>query len=708
MSFFVDSILFSYGQIFFSNRRWFGGLLLFSTFISPEIGLTSLLGVIISNSTAIVLRYDRVKIKSGFYGFNGILFGASVVFFYKLDLQLLGLAPLFIVIVFLLASVLENYFATAFNLPGLSIPFVISLYVFIIFLSNYDSIVAISPKNFNEYFTFIPLWLQNYFKSLALILFQPNILTGIIISIGLIFFSRILFLLSVVSFILNVLFLNLILPQHSDALVVITGFNSILTVLALGGSLIIPSKKSFALAVFSILLAIIFTGFFTKLLHGSLPVLVLPFNFIVLFTLFSLRFRQEQSGLVALYFAPGSPEENYYYHHNRLKRFERFKNYSPELPFFGEWHVSQGYKGKHTHKDKWRYALDFVVTDDNGKESKTESSGVSEYFCYALPVLACLDGEVVRVIDGIPDNNIGDINLETNWGNTVIIKHGENLYSSISHLKESSTKVKVGDFVKKGNIIGLCGNSGRSPYPHIHFQFQQSDKLGDVTLEYSFAHYFAKTESGLELKIFESPDEGMRVRNIEVHKSIKEAFSFTLGEKIKLECTFNRKSFSEEWEVKVDIYNSQFLESSDGNRAYFFNTDKLFYFISYTGKKNTALYYFYLAAHQIPFSFHKDIYWLDRYSIVDLPKTNFRYPAEFFLHFKNFFLTNARFSFAERNEEDEYFRIRNNIEVGGLNLFRMFNRRFSSVLEINSDGSIQKIEFYEKDVITFKAKIISN
>ena len=59
MKYFADSIVFSYSQIFFCNRRWFGYLAMMSTFIIPEMGLLGLLGVIISNSLALYLKFDK-------------------------------------------------------------------------------------------------------------------------------------------------------------------------------------------------------------------------------------------------------------------------------------------------------------------------------------------------------------------------------------------------------------------------------------------------------------------------------------------------------------------------------------------------------------------------------------------------------------------------------------------------------------------------
>ncbi|MDP2366482.1 MAG: hypothetical protein Q8M94_22235, partial [Ignavibacteria bacterium] len=119
----------------------------------------------------------------------------------------------------------------------------------------------------------------------------------------------------------------------------------------------------------STLMVVIFTGVFSKIFAGTLyPILVLPFNFIVLSAIYSLKFRKEQTDLVLLYFKPGSPEENYYYHQKRKARFENFKFIFPELPFYGEWQVSQAFDGEYTHKGDWKYSWEFVVVDEKNSQ----------------------------------------------------------------------------------------------------------------------------------------------------------------------------------------------------------------------------------------------------------------------------------------------------------------------------------------------------
>ncbi len=53
-----------------------------------------------------------------------------------------------------------------------------------------------------------------------------------------------------------------------------------------------------------------------------------------------------------------------------------------------------------------------------------------------------------------------------------MIKHNDQEYSFLAHFIPGSIKVKEGDTVKRGQVIGKCGNSGHSTEPHLHFHFQ--------------------------------------------------------------------------------------------------------------------------------------------------------------------------------------------------------------------------------------------
>lgn len=92
-----------------------------------------------------------------------------------------------------------------------------------------------------------------------------------------------------------------------------------------------------------------------------------------------------------------------------------------------------------------------------------------------VDVLAAMDGTVLRIRDGEDDNaktpemldNIRAARKEC--GNAVLMDHGRGLHSMFCHLKNGSVRVKPGDEIEKGDVIGQVGQSGLSEFPHVHF-----------------------------------------------------------------------------------------------------------------------------------------------------------------------------------------------------------------------------------------------
>jgi len=177
--------------------------------------------------------------------------------------------------------------------------------------------------------------------------------------------------------------------------------------------------------------------------------------------------------------------------------------------------VSQGYDGGITHLGEWGKALDFVITDEEGKSCFGQCAQKEEFYCYNKPVLAPADGYIYMISNITDENAIDNVNTEKNWGNSIVINHLNGLYTQMSHLKKDSFRVRIGDYVKKGTVVAACGNSGRSPVPHLHFQVQLSPEIGAMTHPYPFGYFFEEQHNAKPLlRIGEIPKEGSIVYNV--------------------------------------------------------------------------------------------------------------------------------------------------------------------------------------------------
>lgn len=629
---FGESLLLSYAQILFSNRRWFGALIFAASWIDPAVGLFGLCGGAISNFVALALKFDHARIRSGFYGFNGVLFGCVYGYFYEPTGIVLTLFFIFGALTFLMTAVLEHHLASIYNLPGLSLPFMLAMFVLLMFMRNVDGVMFRTGHDS----TFAALHsmpvVTQYLQALALVVVQTHWIAGALVALALLIFSRVAFVLSVVSFAVATVCARLLVPELASTMGSVIGLNAILVGIALGGSLVIPSPKSLGLALVCGLVTIILSGFFIQLLQAALPVLVLPFNLVVMATLYGLRFREQSSGLTAVYFVPGSPEENLYYHATQQARLERIRYYMADLPVIGRWTVAQGEDGGITHREDWRYAWDFVVTDDDERTYSGSGARLDDYYCYRLPVIAPLDGTVATTIDGIPNNRIGDVNLAQNWGNLIVLKHGDGFYSSLSHLEPGSLRVETGQSVKRGELLALCGNSGRSPEPHLHFQFQTTDRAGERTLKYSFGQFVEHRDGERTLRIGEAPGERSRVENLTDSAILKATFGLSLGARFVFDYDSGKTpTVQERWEVKVSVYNTLYIESSAGAWADLLMLDRLCFVTAFRGARNSALYHFYLAAAQLPLGHCTGLRWETEIAPDRIDRSPLRFAGEVLL-----------------------------------------------------------------------------
>jgi murein DD-endopeptidase MepM/ murein hydrolase activator NlpD len=169
---------------------------------------------------------------------------------------------------------------------------------------------------------------------------------------------------------------------------------------------------------------------------------------------------------------------------DNLPKIERNRT-KLRLPFTDEWTVVWGGDTKelnyHVESPAQKNAFDILIKDPKGNSFKTDGKTNEDYYAFGKQILAPCDGEIVLVVDGVKDNKPGELNPIYVPGNTVILKTSNNEYLFFAHFKQHSIKVTEGQKVRQGQVLGLCGNSGNSSEPHLHFHLQNVEDMNVAT-----------------------------------------------------------------------------------------------------------------------------------------------------------------------------------------------------------------------------------
>ncbi len=653
------------------------------------------------------MHLNRQTLRSGLFTFNALLVGIGMGTFFDPGLvffSLLALASLLTIIL----SVSFSGWLGKYNLPYLSIPFVITFW-FIVLPSSYfenlgltqrsifwiNEVYAIGGNNLLAVFQTIDNFKVNalvdiYLKSISSVFFQSNVLAGLMISIALFYSSRIMFSLSVIGFLSAYVFAYFTGSEAASINYYNIGANYMMVAFAIGGYFIIPSKQSYLWTVLLIPLTSLILLFFYKLLaYIQLPVFSLPFSFVAILFLYFLQMRTQVKSLFITPLQQNSPEKNLYTFNNNKNRLTGLYYFPLHFPFMGEWTVTQAHNGGITHKGDWGQAFDFMITDKVGKTYKNGGYAISDYYCYNKPVFAAADGYVETIIDSVEDNEIGQVNTVNNWGNSIVIRHATGLYTQLSHLKKGTFNVAKGDFVNKGDVLAHCGNSGRSPEPHVHFQAQAYPEIGSRTLDYPFAYYFKQlTDDKQVLVQYDKPKIGDRVKGVSSDKFQFNAFNLIPDSTLGFKYTINK---SDEkmvtWDTYTDAYNQKYIHCSLTNSvAYYVNDGYMFYFTAFYGKKTSLLYYFFLSGYKIFLGETSNTQVDDSLALSTLPTAKFyTWLNDFIAPFYNFIRVNfhSSISESEKSLNKGYITFKSEIELNYLNKSKTIS---SSSLTITEAG----------------------
>lgn len=141
-----------------------------------------------------------------------------------------------------------------------------------------------------------------------------------------------------------------------------------------------------------------------------------------------------------------------------------------------------------------RFAIDYLQLGPDGRVFEGDSAKLESYPYYGADIHAVADGPVVAAVDGLPEQVPGKsptgLPLDQYAGNHIVQDLGDGYYALYAHIKTGEVKVKPGDQLTSGQVIGSVGNTGNSDAPHLHFHVMSTpDPLRSDGLPYVFTSF---------------------------------------------------------------------------------------------------------------------------------------------------------------------------------------------------------------------------
>jgi urea transporter len=294
----IDALLRGTGQVMFQNNPLTGLLFLVGIFInSAKLGGAGLLGLAASTLAAYLLGADRTLIRNGLFGFNGILVGIGLAFFLEFD-PLLGVyivlgGAVSTIVMMALANLLSPW-----DMPALTAPFVLTAWLLLFAVYQFAHVrpsPLIAPMPLEPQATVqtelreLPTGpgdagltaanlAHGFFRGVGEVMFQDNLLTGVIFLLAILVNSRISAAFAALGSLLGLLTAlalggNGVLIYHG-----LYGFNPVLCAIAIGGLFFVLTWRSAAYAlVAAVFSAIVFAAFVVLLSPIGMPALTAPF-----------------------------------------------------------------------------------------------------------------------------------------------------------------------------------------------------------------------------------------------------------------------------------------------------------------------------------------------------------------------------------------------------------------------------------------------
>jgi Peptidase family M23 len=153
----------------------------------------------------------------------------------------------------------------------------------------------------------------------------------------------------------------------------------------------------------------------------------------------------------------------------------------------GTYFVAQGGSSRVLNKHRTvrlqQYALDIDKLNRLGMTAVgLLPADVSKYAIFGASVVSPCNGDVVEMVDGLPDLAPPRTDRENTKGNYILLRcRSLNVDVLLAHLQQGSLRSRIGEAIPVGRPIGRVGNSGNTSQPHLHVQATRNDEAVPMT-----------------------------------------------------------------------------------------------------------------------------------------------------------------------------------------------------------------------------------
>jgi len=602
----LGQIFSSYVSVFILGSSYFGIVLALVTCLHPNIGISGILGLGITATLIILLKIPLHSPLARATMRNGMLAGLLIGDLFILTPSVMPFLALAVLFSLVITAALDSIFSHH-KLPVISLPFCLcALIIFMIKYNLYNvAHFGNATINFSEltFVQYIPQQLLPLLRAISSILCIRDASIGLIILCIITIISPLTSLFVVAGFYIGTTAESFLHFVTSNPLLYSEGYNYSLIFTAIAGFLMVPSYVSILIACIAAVITSAVIVSFDYILHPFfLPILSLPFNFMFLTTLLSLRTLRPLWLSNSLWNTPEHTLENA----SLLWRRHRLGEVGVFLPTEGPWKIQQGFSGNITHRGFWKHALDFVAVDQNGQIFYNKGLELNDYISFGKPIFSPIEGHVVACLGSEPDNLIGQVTNSKNWGNYVIIKSYDGICITLAHFKQGSVLVKIGDKVLIGQKIGECGNSGYSQEPHLHLQVQLSPEIGATTIPFHLINYSVNQQ----IYFHQTPLVNEIVENLKLNNAVRKALDFKIGETMIFKCD-GLKQETLTITHEMDIVSGRLFLTDGISRLYLAKVGAQFYFYGLEGKNWSPIWDLFCSAPKIPMTYGKELTYSD-------------------------------------------------------------------------------------------------